>query len=396
MVQKLEFFKTDYRGVFFIDGIRAASGESERIYYIRYKRGGKAIFEPVGRQYKDAMTPAKANRIRSLRMEGKQLNNKEQRHQRQIKLDAESNLWTIDRLWDEYTRLHTLKGIATDKNRYELHIKPTFGNVEPRQIAPLDVDRLRVRLSKKKAPATVKNTLELLRRIINFGVNKQLCPPISFKIRLPKVDNIQTETLTDEQVRGLIDACNVAEDKQATHLVLTALYTGMRRGELFRLQWDDVDFKQGFLTIKTPKSGITEKIPLNNLARNVLEAHKALEKPQKKKEEAGEKSHFVFPGRGGKQRVDIKKALASIRTAAKLPAGFRPLHGLRHVFASMLASSGKIDMYTLQKLLTHKSPAMTQRYAHLHDKSLKQAAEDTDSVFDEIKQVATAKKGNAQ
>ena len=52
-----------------------------------------------------------------------------------------------------------------------------------------------------------------------------------------------------------------------------------------------------------------------------------------------------------------------------------PLHGLRHVFASTLASSGKVDMYTLQKLLTHKSPIMTQRYAHLRDDALKRASE---------------------
>jgi site-specific recombinase XerD len=55
--------------------------------------------------------------------------------------------------------------------------------------------------------------------------------------------------------------------------------------------------------------------------------------------------------------------------------GFRPLHGLRHVYASMLASSGKVDMYTLQKLLTHKSPQMTQRYAHLRDEALRRAAD---------------------
>ncbi len=57
-----------------------------------------------------------------------------------------------------------------------------------------------------------------------------------------------------------------------------------------------------------------------------------------------------------------------------LPKDFRPLHGLRHVFASMLASSGQVDMYTLQKLLTHKSPLMTQRYAHLRDDTLKRAS----------------------
>ncbi len=50
------------------------------------------------------------------------------------------------------------------------------------------------------------------------------------------------------------------------------------------------------------------------------------------------------------------------------------MHGLRHAYASMLASSGKVDMYTLQKLLTHKSPKMTQRYAHLRDKALMDAA----------------------
>ena len=51
------------------------------------------------------------------------------------------------------------------------------------------------------------------------------------------------------------------------------------------------------------------------------------------------------------------------------------MHGLRHVYASMLASSGQVDLYTLQKLLTHKSPAMTQRYAHLRDEALRQASD---------------------
>jgi integrase len=66
---------------------------------------------------------------------------------------------------------------------------------------------------------------------------------------------------------------------------------------------------------------------------------------------------------------------------AKLPKGFRPLHGLRHVYASMLASSGKVDLYTLQRLLTHKSPVMTMRYAHLRDEALKAGADQVDEIF---------------
>ena len=62
-----------------------------------------------------------------------------------------------------------------------------------------------------------------------------------------------------------------------------------------------------------------------------------------------------------------------IKRKAGLPDDFRPLHGLRHAFASGLASSGQVDLYTLQKLLTHKPPEMTQRYAHLRNETLKKA-----------------------
>ena len=68
---------------------------------------------------------------------------------------------------------------------------------------------------------------------------------------------------------------------------------------------------------------------------------------------------------------------------AGLPEDFRPIHGLRHVFASALASSGQVDMYTLQKLLTHSDPKTTQRYAHLRDDALKNAADLAGKIFNE-------------
>jgi integrase len=140
------------------------------------------------------------------------------------------------------------------------------------------------------------------------------------------------------------------------------LYTGMRRGELFKLLWDDVDFERGFIKIRGPKGGIDQTIPLNDAARSVL----------KSVPRTG--SDFVFPGKAGGQRVDINHQIKAIKERAGLPKDFRALHGLRHHYASMLASSGKVDMYVLQKLLTHKSPTMTQRYAHLRDEALRKAS----------------------
>jgi len=179
---------------------------------------------------------------------------------------------------------------------------------------------------------------------------------------MPTVHNQKTEDLTSEQLVKLLDALNESSNIHVANMMKMALYTGMRRGELFKLEWKDIDFERGFIHIRDPKGGPDQKIPLNDPVRDLLENHPKT------------KSGYVFPGQDGNRRVSMQQAVNKIRKAAGLPPDFRPMHGLRHTYASMLASSGKVDMYTLQKLLTHKSPVMTQRYAHLRDDTLKRAS----------------------
>ncbi len=133
----------------------------------------------------------------------------------------------------------------------------------------------------------------------------------------------------------------------------------MRRGELFNQNWGDIDFYNKTITVEADNKGDQPTIPLNEMAEKVLVEHAHTEKGSK----------FVFPGRGGKKRTECKRPLLRIREKAGLPDDFRILQGLRHVYASMLVSSGKVDLETLQSLLTQKSPLMTQRYAHLLDES---------------------------
>lgn len=272
---------------------------------------------------------------------------------------------TFAELWDAYATANPqLKGMTTDKNRFEKHLKPLLGSLPADSLKPSHVQKLRLGMEIDHKAATVRNTLELLRRLHNFGVKQQLCPPLPFKIQLPKVDNQKTEDLTPNQLRRLWQAIEEEENFQAANLMRLALLTGMRRGELFRLQWDHIDFERGFIRLVNPKGGAETSIPLSADARRVLENHPRLEH-----------SAYVFPGRNGQQRVDINKQVNRIKERAGLPKDFRALHGLRHVYASALASSGKVDMYTLQKLLTHKSPTMTQRYAHLRDETLRNASD---------------------
>ncbi len=205
--------------------------------------------------------------------------------------------------------------------------------------------------------------MSLLERIVNFGIKRNLCKGFSFHVQKPRVNNITTEDLTPEQLAKLLITIDEDPNVQAGNLMKMALFTGMRRGELFKLKWEDIDFHRGFITIRDPKGGRDQKMPLNDEAEKILKSHPQMEN-----------SPYVFPGDDGKQRVTMRKPINRIKENAGLPKDFRPLHGLRHTYASMLASSGKVDMYTLQKLLTHKSPVMTQRYAHLRDDALKHAS----------------------
>ncbi len=355
--------KSKYRGVYYREIPRVGGHGTERIYYIIFKKDGRTIEEKVGSQFRDNMTPAKASGIRAERIENRRKSRKEIKQEAYAKKQAEHNKWTIDKLWNEYKNTHPgLKGIVQDENRFKNYIIPQFGNKTPKEIISLDLKRIELNLTKTKSTGTAKNVLELIRRIINFGIKNHLCEPPGFTVSIPRPNNLKTEDLTPTQLKKLLDAIAQDHDVQVRNLMRMALYTGMRRGELFRLKWADIDFNRGFINLRDPKGGIDQKIPLNDAAREILKKHPRTG------------SSYVFPGRKGDQRVDINHQVNRIKKRANLPKDFRALHGLRHVYASMLASSGQVDMYTLQKLLTHKSPQMTQRYAHLRDDSLKNAS----------------------
>ena len=361
--------KTKYAGVFYISGT-SAQGKPEKIYYIRYRKNGKMVEEKAGRQFQDDMTPARASGLRASRIEGEKTN-QEKRAASAAEKEALSNIFTIDRLWKEYSiqRPHNAN-YKKDKNRYERYVKPHFGKKEVHDIDPLSIDRVRLKYLKTHSPQTTKHILALLKRLINFGVKKALCSPLPFTIEMPKVDNIKDDALSEDQLKALLKAIEKDDHPQAGNIMLLALFTGMRRGSLFNLKWEDIDFERGFITLRNPKSGKDDIIPMNAQARAILESHTKTA------------SLYVFPGRGGKKRTNAQKSINKIKETAGLPKETRPLHSLRHTFASLAVSSGEIDLYTLQRLTTHKTFAMLQRYAHLADKRVKQGGEAAGSAIE--------------
>lgn len=369
--------KTIYPGVFFRTITRTATGGKEKVYYIVFKKDGKTVEEKVGYHYADHLNPLKVSGIRTERVAGRRKSRKEKREELQAAKQAEAARCTISRLWQLYQEARPdRRDWKNDGYMYNGHLAKPFGHKMPGELRTLEIDAFRNKLTKAgKAPQTVKHILGLLQRLIRFGVKKGVCPapnPSELTIEMPLVDNKKTEKMTQEQLHSYLAAIAKEPDPNAAAFLLLALATGVRKGALMALRWDDVDFEKGFLTLRgeTAKKQKTENIPLSQSAISILNGIQRSDNP------------FIFPGKDGGQRKVFRKIAERVKKNAGLPDDFRPLHGLRHAFASFLASSGKVDLYTLQKLLTHGSPQMTQRYAHLADEALARAASVADDIFE--------------
>ncbi|MFZ7110377.1 MAG: tyrosine-type recombinase/integrase, partial [Desulfatiglandales bacterium] len=282
-------FKTKYIGVTYVIAQRKGKPtQTERLYYIRYKKDGKLIEETAGRQFQNDMTPAKASRIRADRIEGRELPNTEKREAEKAAKEAGTNRWTISKLWDEYRAVRKPgKSLHCDKSRYELYLREPFGDKEPAQIDSLSVERIKRQLLKTKSPQTVKHVLDLMKWIINFGVKRSLCESATYYVEPVKVHNRKIEDLSHEQLVKLLEAIERDDHQQAGPMMKMALFSGLRRGEMFRLKWKHINFEKGFIELVDTKGGHDQVIPLNSATRDLLESiPKTPESP------------FIFPGRG--------------------------------------------------------------------------------------------------
>lgn len=376
MTSRQRFTVEGYAGVFYVEAPRATRKGMEKVYFIRYRKNGKLIEEKVGGQYKDNMTPAKASSIRGLRIEGSIPTNQERRDNvKQAKL-TEQNSYSLTRIFSLFIEAKSEnRSLGDDKTRFRLYVAPVIGKKTVAELATNDIEKIKKKMLKEgKSAQTIKHVLTLVKRLVNFAAKMGYVEsiPATLHFDMPAVDNKVTENLTSEQMAKLLQVLDEEEDKIFASLIRLALFTGMRRGALLNLQWTDLDFERNIITLRgdVAKKKKTEYIPMNEKAKEIL-----LAVPKTT-------SRYVFPGRDNdKPRANITDILKRVKEKAGLPENFRPLHGLRHSFASWLANSGQVSMYELQKLLTHSSPLMTQRYAHLHDEALKRASNLTTNLF---------------
>jgi integrase len=165
------------------------------------------------------------------------------------------------------------------------------------------------------------------------------------------VSEHKARILQPEEEIKLLDACKQVRNPLLLPIVVLALHTGMRRGELLALEWSHVDFKNRTIQILRAKTESGKRlIPLSSTAYSILIA---LPSPRD--------TQLVFPSdkKPGSRIVDVKKGFAKAIKLARIP--HIRFHDLRHTFATRLARSN-VDLVTLKELLGHASIRMTSHY----------------------------------
>lgn len=166
-------------------------------------------------------------------------------------------------------------------------------------------------------------------------------------VKLEKENNQRVRFLTHGEIEKLIKAA-------VPHLrpiIQTALRTGMRRGEILKLKWDQVNLPARIITVTHTKNQEGKQIPIDKVLHPLLS-----ERPSRSH------SEYVFPNRKGKPYRDVKRSFPAAVQLAGIK-NFR-FHDLRPTFASHLVMNGA-DLATVKELLGHKDIKMTLRYSHL-------------------------------
>jgi integrase len=237
------------------------------------------------------------------------------------------------------------------------HLLPTLGERRIDSISRLNIEGWKAELlDKGLSPKSINNALSVLRHILStaeaYGLIEHVPTVHWLKVPTPKWRFLEVE-----DVRRLL-----ASATELRSMMVAALRTGMRAGELRGLQWQDIDFTRGLVTVSrnlvrgeytTPKNGRTRTIPMSDELAALLKSERHLRGP------------LVWCHEDGSAWDENSMRVVLDRTIRA--AGLRPLFGwhvFRHTFASHLVMAGS-PMSVVKDLLGHGTIVMTDRYSHV-------------------------------
>jgi integrase len=240
------------------------------------------------------------------------------------------------------------------------HLRWFFAGRTIREITPWLIERYKQERAKALVrkrpirPTTINRELACLKRVFNLGIQwgKTESNPVR-EVKFFREDGRRERVLSPAEIGNLLVACT----DHSRPMVMLALHTGMRRGEILGLTWDRVDLLNDVITLMRTKSGKPRRVPLNEVLRELLNG-------------LPRDGAYVF---GGEQPFgSIKTAwLAACRRAGLTGVRF---HDLRHTWASYAVLAGT-DLRTVQEVGGWSSLALVERYTHPSSEAKRRAVE---------------------
>jgi integrase len=258
-------------------------------------------------------------------------------------------------------------------NRYLI---PHFGSVRAKEITRANVVELVDKIA-ARAPIMSNRTLDLLRRIFKWGIEKDIVAASPcYPIRKRGNEKARDRVLNDSEIKRVWAEFNKASEgtkAQRKRRLLTSgslklrLITAQRGAEVQGMEWTDLDLENAMWTIPAEKSknGLRHRVPLSAIALRVISEMKSIT--------ANRPSRYVFPSpKGNGPIANVQKALQRINRATEIDfCG----HDLRRTAASQMTSFG-IPRLTVGKILNHVEPGVTKVYdRHSYDKEKREALE---------------------
>jgi integrase len=280
---------------------------------------------------------------------------------------GEAHRHTLGAMVDRYlqTVVPHLKS-AKDRRRHLLWWKEQLGTYVLAEVTPALISEVRDRLAAEttrrhtqRNPATVVRYLAALSHAFTIAVNEWQwvdSNPV-IKVRKPREARGRVRFLSDEERSRLLEACRQSGNPHLYPVVVLAVATGMRQGEIMHLTWEDVDLKRGRITLHATKNNERRVVPLVGHALETLITHAKIRRLD---------TALVFPARqqGATRPINLRAPwLASLKRARIQDFRF---HDLRHSAASYLAMNGA-SLAEIAEVLGHKTLQMVKRYAHLSE-----------------------------
>ena len=346
--------------------LETAGKKKDVAFDIAYRHEGRKIFERVGK-LSEGYSAKLAADIRSERIRAK-------RHGEELPYQKKQAI-TFHKLAEKYLKWSSenkSRNGIDDQSRYDNHLKDRFDDKRLDAISPLDLERMKKEMAKAEmAPKTISHCLALIRAMFNKAAEWNLYQgdnPVK-KIKMPTVQNARDRFFSMEEAELLLkelkrnhhykNEYRELNDPTLHDIALISLQTGARAGEIFNLKGQDVDFQNGLVALRDTKNKETRYAPMTRDIKIIL-----------KRRLPKNLGNYFFADQDGKKIKEVSNAFSAIVDKLELNKNVKDprqrvvFHTCRHTFASWLAIQGT-PLYTIAKLMGHKSIAMTERYSHL-------------------------------